>query len=94
MFSETSRYARIPTATSIGADGRQIVYVRRRFVPPVNGAATLAEHLVKQGDRLDNVTARYLLEPQLFWQVCDANYVLRPDDLLAEIGRRIRIPLP
>jgi hypothetical protein len=88
MFSETSRYARIPTATYVDADGRQIVYLRRRFLPPVAAAALLAEHLVKERDRLDNVTARYLDDPELFWLVCDANYVL------AEIGRRIRIPLP
>lgn len=94
MFSETSRYARIPTATYVDADGRQIVYLRRRFLPLVSAAATLAEHLVKERDRLDNVTARYLDDPELFWQVCDANYVLLPDDVLAEIGRRIRIPLP
>ena len=94
MFRETSRYARIPTAAYVDADGRQIVYLRRRFLPPVAAATTMVEHLVRERDRIDNVTAHYLDDPELFWHVCDANYALLPDDLLAEIGRRIRIPLP
>ena len=94
MFSETSRYARIATATYIGATGRPIVYVRRRFLPPIDAAAPLAEHLVQQDDRLDNLADRYLDDPELFWQICDVNYDLDPGMLLAEIGRRIRIPLP
>lgn len=94
MFSETSRYARIATATYIDAAGRPIVYVRRRFLPPIDAAAPLAEHLVQQDDRLDNLADRYLDDPELFWQICDANYDLDPGMLLAEIGRRIRIPLP
>jgi hypothetical protein len=48
---------------------------------------------VAQGDRLDNVTARYLGDPAQFWRVCDANNVLRPDEL-EETGRAIAIALP
>jgi len=65
-----------------------------RFLPPAGAGTTLLEHTVTQGDRLDNLTARYLGDPTAFWRVCDANGALRPDELVEEIGRRIRIALP
>jgi hypothetical protein len=49
---------------------------------------------VTQGERLDNITARYLDDPQQFWRICDANRAMRPGDLTAGIGRRLRITLP
>ncbi len=94
MFEPTSRYAPIETATYLTPDGRELRYVRRRFVPPPQAGATLVEHTATEGDRLDNVTARYLGDPQAFWRVCDANLVVHPDELTDEIGRRIRIALP
>jgi hypothetical protein len=96
MFPVTSRYYGIETAKWLTADGREIVYLRRRFLPDGTKAVVLIEHVVTQGDRLDNVTARYLGDPEQFWLVCDANNAMRPDDLMteAEIGRRLRIPLP
>ena len=44
--------------------------------------------------RLDNLAAEYLGDPEQFWRICDANGVLRPDELTDTIGRRIRITLP
>jgi hypothetical protein len=96
MFPVTSRYYGSETAKWVTADGREIVYLRRRFLPDYTKAVVLIEHVVTQGDRLDNVTARYLGDPEQFWLVCDANNAMRPDDLTAasQIGRRLRIPLP
>jgi hypothetical protein len=93
-FSPTSRYAAIETATWTAPDGRTIVYLRRRLVPPPERFALLQEHLVMQGDRLDNLTAQYLGDPEQFWRVCDANAALRPAELTEEVGRRLRITLP
>jgi len=70
-----------------------IVYKRRRVVPAGEGSTTLVEHTVDQGERLDNITARYLGDPTQFWQVCDANSVLEPAEL-EELGRAVRIALP
>ena len=56
--------------------------------------AAVQEHAVAEGDRLDNVAARYLGDPELFGRICDANRALRPDALLETIGRRLRITLP
>jgi hypothetical protein len=94
MFPITSRYYGIETAKYDAIDGRQIVYLRRRFLPVMTNAPVIAEHTVTQGERLDNVTARYLGDPEQFWRVCDANNAMRPEELTAEVGRRLRIPLP
>ncbi len=92
-FQPTSRYFSIGTATYKMQDGRLIRYVRRRFLPPLDRFILLQEHLVTQGDRLDNLAARYLGDPEQFWRVCDANSILEPEEL-EEIGRSIRITLP
>jgi hypothetical protein len=94
MFSITSRYYNIPTATRETPDGRKIVYVRRRFVPPPERFELLLEHLVTQGERLDLIAAQYLADPEQFWRLCDANGAIRPDELTETIGRRLRITLP
>lgn len=92
MFSVTSRYYNIETVKTVDANGRQIVYLRRRFLPPAT-SAILAEHTVTQDERLDNITARYLGDPEQFWRVCDANNAMHPEELTAEIGRRLNIPI-
>ena len=78
-FPPTSRYFGIETATIQTRDGETYAYLRRRLV---------------QGDRLDNITARYLGDPLQFWRVCDANRAMRPEALTEEPGRRLRITLP
>ncbi|HSE20711.1 MAG TPA: hypothetical protein VLB68_03610 [Pyrinomonadaceae bacterium] len=93
-FSQTSRYFGIDTTTIETSDGKTYSYLRRRFVPQPERFITLQEHFVVQGDRVDNITARYLSDPLQFWRVCDANRAMRPDELTEEIGRRIRITLP
>ncbi len=93
-FPPTSRYHSIETATRVGPDGVESIHLRRRFLPDPARFAPLREHIVQQGDRLDNLTARYLGDPLQFWRVCDANNAMNPVDLTAEIGRRLRITMP
>ncbi len=95
-FPPTSRYYAIPTAQLSRPDGRPVAYLLRRFVPPPERFALLQVHIVAQGDRLDNLSARYLGDPEQFWRICDANRALRPEDLTAPeaLGLRIRITLP
>lgn len=92
-FPQNSRYYTTET-TTLTKDGRTIVYLKRRFVPPPERFATLEEHVVTAGERLDNITAQHLGDPEQFWRVCDANAALRPEELTEELGRRIRITLP
>jgi hypothetical protein len=93
-FPPTSRYHGVETATIDRPDGSKIVYLRRRLVPPPERFHDLQEHAVTQGERLDNITAKYLGDPEQFWRICDANRAIRPDELTENIGRRIRITLP
>lgn len=99
MFDATSRYAASQTASVVvtGDDGatREVRYVRRRFLPaPATDAETLVEHTVVDGDRLDNLAARYLDDALQFWRVCDANHPMHPYELTDEVGETLRIALP
>jgi hypothetical protein len=93
-FAPDSRYHGLDVAQWTRADGQIVPYVRRRFVPPPERFATTGEHLVSVGDRLDNLAARYIGDPQRYWQLCDANGVLRPEELTETAGGRIRLTLP
>lgn len=94
MFAATSRYFGLPTATLHVSEQKDIVYLLRRFLPSPSRFALLQEHVIVAGDRLDNVTALYLGDPEQFWRIADANAAMRPEDLTAVIGRRLRITLP
>jgi len=94
MFPPTSRYANVETAELEIAPDRVVIHLRRRFVPQPDRFVLLQEHTVVDGDRLDNVTARYLGDPEQFWRIADANGAMRPDELTETPGRRLRIALP
>ena len=94
LFSVTSRYYPIPTAQLVTAAGKLIVYLRRRFVPPPENFSVLQEHTVTEGERLDNITAQHLGDPEQFWRLCDANNAIQPDELTQSVGRTIVITLP
>jgi len=94
MFPITSRYYNIERVEQETPDGRKIVYLRRRFVPPPERFDLLQEHSVAEGDRVDNIAAAYLGDPEQFWRLCDANNAIRPDELTDEVGRKLRITLP
>ncbi len=94
MFEQNSRYIRIETATLTDSGGREISYIRRRFLPRSEDLPTLAEVTVTESDRLDLLTARVIGDPEQFWRTCDASNVMNPPDLTAQPGRKIRIPVP
>jgi hypothetical protein len=97
MFDPNSRYHTLPTATLtvLKWDGKptEIRYVQRRFIPSTDRETLIQEHIFTQGERLDNITARYLDDPTLFWRICDTNLVLVPEEL-EQVGRVIKITLP
>jgi hypothetical protein len=90
MFVRGSRYESVPEAVHVDAAGREIAYKRLRLLPAPRGVQA---HLVLEGDRLDLLAFRYLGDPEQFWRLCDTNLTLRPDDLVAEPGMRVLIPL-
>jgi hypothetical protein len=93
-FSSLSRYVTIDTTTLELADGDSIIYLRRRFVPPPERYALLQWHEVRDGERIDQIAALYLGDPEQFWRLCDANRALQPQQLVAQPGQRLRITLP
>jgi hypothetical protein len=94
VLAPNSRYQGIPTAVLEGLDGKTIIYLRRRFLPAPERFALLQEHTVVERDRLDNIAAHYLGDPELFWRLCDANRILHPNELTDTVGSRIRITMP
>ena len=93
-FPSTSRYYGIETVSIKAADGRTLVYLRRRFLPPADRFAVLQEHVVVEDERLDNIAAKYLDDAEAFWRIADANSATRPEELTETVGRRLRITLP
>jgi len=94
MFPITSRYYSTPTATRETADGKTIVYLKRRIVPPPERFELLQEYVVKADDRLDKIAAAFLDDPEQFWRLADANNAMQPDDLTNTPGQVLRITLP
>lgn len=94
MIASLSRYASIATASLELPDGTRITYLKRRFVPPSDRFSLLTEHRVKEGERLDQITAFYLGDPEQFWRVCDANDAIDPNELTDTVGGTVRITLP
>jgi hypothetical protein len=93
-FPPTSRYADIEVATLQVADERKIAYLRRRFLPAPEDFALLREHVVHGGERLDQIAAAHLGDPEQFWRIADANGAIAPEVLTDVVGRRLRITLP
>ena len=94
VFPETSHYTRIGTKTYETVSGESIVHLRRRFVPQPERFELLQQHTVTEGERLDNITSQYYNDPEQYWKICDANGVIRPNELVDAIGKKIRITLP
>jgi nucleoid-associated protein YgaU len=95
-FPTNSRYYGSGTLTYITAEGQTISYLARRFVPqpgPPN-FATVGQHIVRQGDRLDLIAAKYLGDPLIFWLICDANGAIEPDKLVETAGTVLNITTP
>jgi hypothetical protein len=93
-FPPTSRYYNVETAALTAADGEQVPYLRRRFLPSSTRFSTLREHVVLGGERLDRIAAQEIGDAEMFWRLCDANDAMQPDELCAVIGRRLRVTLP
>lgn len=94
MFEQNSRYINIQTARLVDDNGREISYVRRRFLPRSADLPTLVKVTVTQGDRLDLLTSRTIGDPEQFWRACDASNAMNPVDLTREPGRTVTFPIP
>lgn len=94
----TSRYAAVGTATYVpaAAPGEvpvPVAFLRRRLVPRPDRFSTLYEVSCVEGDRRDLLAARHLGDPELWWQLADANGVTDPAALALPVGRTLRVTL-
>ena len=74
-------------------DGTVVAYLSRRIIPQTTIWTQTQNYSVAAGDRLDNLAARYLGDPILFWMLADANSAFDPDRVTSEPGEQILIPL-
>jgi hypothetical protein len=91
-FASNSRYANLPLASLQAADGREVVYVTRRFIAPSAMDPRDPTHSVTEGERPDHLAHMYLGDPERFWQLCDHNLTRKPWELTTEVGAIVRLP--
>lgn len=87
FFDEKSRYKDLATYEVEDSRGRTVpvLPVPRPPLQTIQGY-----HLLRQGQRLDHLAARYLNDPAGFWRICENNEVMLPEALSEE--REIAIP--
>jgi hypothetical protein len=93
-YPPNSRYCGVATTTATLADGSTVACLRRRVVPQPSVFSTMQLVTIRDGDRIDRLSAQYLGDPLLYWRICDANGVLRPDELTETPGFSLRITFP
>jgi hypothetical protein len=93
-FPENSRYHSVEVTTLNRPGEEPVAYLKRRFVPALERYSIIREHTVVEGDRVDNLAAQNLGDPELYWRLCDANVVMRPDELTENVGDKVAITLP
>lgn len=94
MIDPTSRYANLEMKTLTSKNGRVVNYICRRFLPQSETLQILTEVNIEQSDRLDLISARTLGNPLMFWQICDANESMDPFDLVEEVNKKVKVPVP
>ncbi len=88
MFDEKSRYAAADTQAVTDSRGRTVMVV---VPPPAPAQQLLGIHLLRQGERLDHLAARYLNNPAGYWRLAEQNDAMLPETLAER--REIEIPL-
>jgi hypothetical protein len=74
-------------------NGTVVSYLSRRIIPAMAIYSQTQSYSVKAGDRVDNLAARYLGDPILFWIIADANGAMDPATVTAEPGTAIVMPM-
>ena len=93
-FPDNSRYHGVQITTLEQSGQEPIAHLKRRFVPAPERFAVIQEYIVVEGDRVDNLAAEKLGDPQLYWRLCDANVVMHPEKLTETVGAKVVITLP
>lgn len=92
--AQVEQLALPPSAGAAGgtSDGA-VMYLARRIIPQAAIYTSTTTYVITDGDRLDNLAQRFYGDPTLYWMICDANDATDPDELTAQAGRTIVIPV-
>jgi hypothetical protein len=88
MFDSKSRYMKAEQYTVTDARERIVKVVA---APPPPEQVQLGVHLLKQGERLDLLAAKYLNDPAGYWRIAEQNNVMLPEALTE--AREVEIPV-
>jgi hypothetical protein len=88
MFDPKSRYLKAETYEVTDKRGRTVKVVAP---PPPPAQLLLGLHLLKQGERMDLLAAKYLNDPAGYWRIAEQNNVMLPEALTE--AREIEIPV-
>ena len=78
MFDEESRYKDLPYYYRTDRRQRRVAVVP---IPELPESEVQGYHIMKQGQRLDHLAAKYLNNPTGFWRICTVNGVMLPETL-------------
>jgi hypothetical protein len=92
-YSDPTQTDPEPPARYRTASGREVMYRRRRLLPQGTQIPAVDTVVATEGERLDRLANRVFGDPLQAWRIADANDAMRPQELLAVPGRRLRIPL-
>ncbi|SFR07252.1 hypothetical protein [Poseidonocella sedimentorum] len=90
-FPEDSRYHGAPLKTATLADGREVRFTGRRFLPQPGTVDIRSMTRVRGGDRLDLLAAEHFGTPSQGWKLLDANQIRDARTALDEVGARLAI---
>ena len=81
------------TGTDAGAGGKDaVLYLARSILPLASTFKPQTTYTILAGDRLDNLSAKLLGDPLLYWMLLEANNVSDPAVLCSVPGRKIVVP--
>ena len=90
MPDPTSRYSASAKLEQVTRSGRRVLYLERRFLPPVDAIPAQLEVPVINSyvGRLDRIASEMLGDPRLYWRICDCCGDMNPFEV-AEVEDRI-----
>jgi len=91
MFNQSSRYEKCRDAKMQTEDEKTIRYKKRRFLPLAEKMQIQYMVNVIAKDRLDNISAKTISDPEHYWRICDANNAMHPEELVLTPGRMLKI---
>lgn len=90
MFDTKSRYVKAETDVVPDARGRAVTIV---VPPPPPEQLLLGIHLLKEGERIDHLAAKYVDDPAGWWRIAEQNDAMLAEAATASPSREVEIPV-